>query len=383
MLTRIIFLITFFILSTPAIYACKCGSAETSLDRAVQNSGVVALLRIASFDGDGPKSENPFLNRWVQMIVEKVYKGPVKTGDKLWFSSGPDTVCIARFDGGNIGKQLLFYGSMPSAGASGTWVANRCGRTSYAKAAAEDIAILDRIDPAAGKMRVTGRVHGPDGKGIARARVALIPSDIDQARRRKPFTWVDTDADGRYELATDIPGTYILMVNEGGSVTPREPYKRHYYSGGKNEPIPGIDVKLTNGANVSGIDIRIGKVYETVTVSGRALYADGEPIGPDAALHFSIQHPDMFNSSRGPLVLDKNGNFSILAFKGGSVYITPTYFYACCRVTTCDRGYTDKATAARPARFLTNAATGTIEPDKDITNLELRLPFKNCGKAKK
>ncbi len=222
-----------------------------------------------------------------------------------------------------------------------------------------------------------GWVYGPDGAGVKGARIALVNTDLDEVIRKRPV-WVSTGEDGRYELATELPGDYVVIVNEGGYLSPDEPYFRHYYTG-TDARIPGKSLKLGPGVEINNIDIRLSEIFEVVTVSGRALYADGEKIG-GGILNYGSRPPGEMRSDGGDLQIDAEGRFSLRAIKGAGVWISPTYFLACCRVKECDPSFTDKATLTRRPRFLTKRATASIIADRDITGWELRMPFKNCGK---
>jgi hypothetical protein len=216
-----------------------------------------------------------------------------------------------------------------------------------------------------GQMSVEGRVLAPDGSGVRGARVALIPSDFDEVMRRK------------YHIDELIPGDYVIMVNEGGAITPEEPFTRHYYNGEKNKRIPGKVVGLSGGDMLTGMDIFLEKVYEVVKVSGRMVYEDGKPAGKNIGIAVRATHPDEFMRSMAKWTLNDDGTFSMRVLKGGRVIFFPGYFLSSFRIKSCDPTFTDRSIPDSP-RFLTKKAGDWKDVNGEITNWEIRLPFKKC-----
>jgi len=130
---------------------------------------------------------------------------------------------------------------------------------------------------------ITGRVTDADGRPLVREPVSLaavnpdgspllIPSD--------PYRHL-TDDRGVYRIYGLSAGVYRVSAGadgDGGRPSPNGSFRRVYYPAAAREPEAGV-VEVAPGAEVTGIDITLGRPRKTFRASGRVLGgAGGEPL---------------------------------------------------------------------------------------------------------
>jgi hypothetical protein len=140
----------------------------------------------------------------VAMTVEKVYKGDVKTGDKIQIGQGiPGLTCTLTFFEPMVGEKFLLYLRRP-AKSSNTLATSRCSGSGYLKYAHDHLLYLDKMDKVLGRTRVYGRYvkQGSDDSSLAGRKIRF---------RGKNRTYVaTTDKEGSYELYGMTPGRYVV-----------------------------------------------------------------------------------------------------------------------------------------------------------------------------
>ncbi len=133
------------------------------------------------------------------MVVETVFKGQLKSGDRMTFSQGQGADCVMAFDDKEIDKRFLFYlnaGNQP-------YTPSICGRSNSVEAAADDLLYLQNIEKLRGRTRISGTLSFRNGPGVALAgRKLTLVGD-------KTYV-VETDKNGVYELYDVPPGRYFV-----------------------------------------------------------------------------------------------------------------------------------------------------------------------------
>jgi hypothetical protein len=169
--------------------------------------------------------------------------------------------------------------------------------------------------------RISGRVLDSDGKPVpdsAQVSVVTLESadkDFAHTESRSDYT-----KNGQYEIDGLPPGKYVLGVNiadppEGGSA-----YAPTYFPGVtdlKNATI----INIGAGEKLRNYDLRLPPRLETVTVTGTVLWANGKPVvGADIDIS-DVGDIDYSLAFGVDIVTDKQGHFSIKAFKGRKYFL--------------------------------------------------------------
>ena len=117
---------TVFVFTSQVANGCTCGSKGTVLD-AYEGSDVVVIAKIVSVE---KTDEEGFVDdvKSSTLIVEKVYKGDLKVGDKMTFAQGGGADCIWTFNEKDIDTQVLFYLHSREKNPK-VWMAVTCGRS--------------------------------------------------------------------------------------------------------------------------------------------------------------------------------------------------------------------------------------------------------------
>ena len=109
-------------LTSPAVMACECayrGEGSGTISGEFNSSTIVITATMTrAFE---PTTETADINgnsgfrfdRSFEMTVAKVYKGDVKTGDKLIFGYPGGKDCLKGFSDSDVGKTFLFYLQKP------------------------------------------------------------------------------------------------------------------------------------------------------------------------------------------------------------------------------------------------------------------------------
>jgi hypothetical protein len=138
------------LLQTSIAFACTCAPKRSVLEE-YEWAKVVVIARVASLD-NAAKEDKRRHNYGVQssrLVIEKVYKSDVRTGDELVLAQGDGMNCLMRFSEDNIGDRALFYLGDPRDGA--LLALSFCGRSADVKRATEDLLYLDKMDEVRGK----------------------------------------------------------------------------------------------------------------------------------------------------------------------------------------------------------------------------------------
>src|SRR6185436_3337351 len=102
----------------------------------------------------------------------------------------------------------------------------------------------------------------PKGKGMNHVCVYLLRPGQD--------AWGPsncTDEEGRFEI-TEIPeGEYVLVANQDGKLSNREPFSKIFYPNVAERERAAV-INISPGEKLANLDIFIPKVEETVTISG-------------------------------------------------------------------------------------------------------------------
>ena len=202
-LTCLIIAIAAWTFQTQTANACSCAPKRPVLD-SFERSDYVLFVRVVSVEKtedkdylDGVKSTTA--------IVEKVFKGDLKVGEKMVFGQGGGADCVWTFDDESVGKQFLFYLSR-SRERTKLWFAGTCGRSTLADYAGDDLLYLNNLSKLRGKTRLSGTLsifQSSPIEGVGYTYKALSDRTVRITGKDKSYE-LTTNSDGVYEIY-DIP----------------------------------------------------------------------------------------------------------------------------------------------------------------------------------
>lgn len=121
--------------------------------------------------------------------------------------------------------------------------------------------------------RIRGKVLDPVGKPLERACVnALTP---EQKEKWGPTGC--TNAKGEFEITSIPEGDYILVLNQNGKLSNREPFARLYYPNVTERERAAV-ITIGPGDTIEDINIVVPKLAEMITIEGVLRYSDGKPV---------------------------------------------------------------------------------------------------------
>ena len=171
-----LFLIFIFLINSPNLWACECGVKRTIL-YSFEESELVVVTKAVSIKKTSEinpnKKHKPYGVESTQMVVEKLYKGDARVGDKLTFAQGGGGDCIWIFDEKSIGQTYLFYLGKPLRSHpyfadnnvkydEPMYYADECGRSARFEDAIDDLLYLDNLNKVRGRTRLSGSLKSLD-----------------------------------------------------------------------------------------------------------------------------------------------------------------------------------------------------------------------------
>lgn len=155
-------------LSGSIVLACSCLKTRPLLDEYEDSESVIIAKFVAvERDPTDPNLKNGILG--ARMVVEKVYKGPLKPNEEIAFAQGGGADCIWTYSEQAIGGRFLLYLDPPKRrnryspdraaseidGAM-RYIVSGCGRSRSVEGAAPDIRFLENRGKLIGKTRISG-----------------------------------------------------------------------------------------------------------------------------------------------------------------------------------------------------------------------------------
>lgn len=226
---------------------------------------------------------------------------------------------------------------------------------------------------------ISGKVIGANGKPMPRVCLELIPFNAPETRDGRTSDIFDcTEDDGSYKLDEMPPGEYLIVANYHSKISSDEPFRATYYPGTFDRKQATV-ITMTLGDRRTDFDINIPSQLPTHTLSGVLLFADGKPV-PEGFVEFQgADIPKDFDGETHTSV-DSKGRFELPVLAGlkgslrGYIYTYEGDYVNCPKLDQIlkkDRNM-DVSSEKLP-----------IEINSDRSNIELRLPFPSCVKAKK
>ncbi len=166
--------------------------------------------------------------------------------------------------------------------------------------------------------RITGRLVGPDGRGLPRVRVEVTPPEARPHRTYGlPIEASTTDEDGYFAIRSLPPGDYIAGVNLQDLPSQYNPYARTVYPSGSPE---AEVLRLSLGQTVDLGTWQLPPPLEVVRVAGIITWSDGAPAaGVYVSVFDRTGDPVELARGAGGATSGEDGRF-VLEVRRGRVY---------------------------------------------------------------
>lgn len=187
--------------------ACSCAGRPPVLDQ-FEWANVVVVVQFVSVE----KSESERSSERIQsarMIVEKVFKGNLKSGEEMIFAQGG--MCGWTFAERDIGQRFLFYLAQHEK-EQRLWSAGICGRSRNVQQAADDLLYLEKMVKVRGKTRLSGTLSFYQASaldGEEPVRNYLTGTKLRVFGANKTYELL-TNQSGVYETYDLPPGKYVV-----------------------------------------------------------------------------------------------------------------------------------------------------------------------------
>jgi hypothetical protein len=165
-------------------------------------------------------------------------------------------------------------------------------------------------------------------------------------------------------------------VNLQDEISVNEPYRRLFYPNVTQIEKAAV-ITVSDGDTVTGINLVIPKVEETITVSGILRFSDGKPVSDDdvAAINFKALPREGFKTDEVEITDD--GRFTFKIVKGLKGELFGVFAAQIGEYADCPKLDALLMTAGYGAASL-KSTTIPIEGDRNVDNVVLRFPFPKC-----
>jgi len=198
-----------FLLSLPQAESFTC--LPITVQEQYEWANIVVIAQAISIEKSAEMPQPYDGVRSTTMIVEKVFKGPIKIGEQMVFAQGTGADCVWFFNEKSIGQRYLFY-LVRDNKYRGSWNASICGRSAALRLAADDLLYLENVEKVRGKTRLSGTLsfyEAPIVQGQQGTRWTLAGKKVRVIGEKDTYELV-TNEDGVYEIY-DLPaGRYKI-----------------------------------------------------------------------------------------------------------------------------------------------------------------------------
>jgi hypothetical protein len=131
---------------------------------------------------------------------------------------------------------------------------------------------------------IRGRITDSSGLPLSGQMVELTRIDADGKSQPRPFTSRITDHEGAYRISRVPDGRYLVSsgVSQSerlGTTMPIDVYYRQTFHPSASDPSQARAVEVSEGAEITGVDILVAEVKKTFDIKGRVVRAEtGAPV---------------------------------------------------------------------------------------------------------
>jgi carboxypeptidase family protein len=217
---------------------------------------------------------------------------------------------------------------------------------------------------------VSGRVIGPNGNPMKGVCVDLLKPD--QVEVNTAFAC--TDEEGEFRVTSVPEGSYIVVLNADGKLSPEEPFPTIFYPNVSTREKATL-ITIANGETVKGINFVVSQTAETITLSGVLLFSDGRPVADEDVEFIPLKKDDEEQSE----TTDSEGRFTIRVLKGakgeifGEFYASLGDFEKCPKLDALIKASGEETPAIKTPGL-------KVDAEHDTENLVLQFPFPKCKK---
>ena len=216
---------------------------------------------------------------------------------------------------------------------------------------------------------IRGSVYDSKGKVMADVCPTLVPVfDEEQARGDC------TSEKGHFRIESAPAGSYLLVLNQHGTKTIREPFPRSYYPNVTDRKNAGV-ITIAAGQSINGLRIIVPEMEETITVSGIVRYADNKPAAK-RNVRFSTEKTRDIDGNVVAYT-DAAGRFSMKIFKGVKGELDSGFSASPDEVKRCPMLKKLIKKDTQNYTFLTTPAIKLVA-EHDLHNVVLKFPFPSC-----
>ena len=234
----------------------------------------------------------------------------------------------------------------------------------------EHVTIDLRLAPANG---IEGNIVGPQGDPLANVCVALLSKDNKGPNQLAGCS----DKTGHFRAKDVLAGSYYVVVNLQDEISVNEPYRRLFYPN-VTQIEKAAAITVSEGETVTGINLVIPKVEETLTITGVLQFSDGKPVSDDdiATLSFKAAPREGFKTDEIEFP-DDHGRFTFKILKGLKGELAGVFAAQIGEYANCPKLDALLMTQGYGAASLKSSVIA-IDGDRDVENVVLRFPFPKC-----
>jgi hypothetical protein len=188
-----------------------------------------------------------------------------------------------------------------------------------------------------------------------------------------------TDEKGQFEISEIPEGEYVLVANQDGKPSSREPFPKVFYPNVMDRERAAV-INIGPGERLADLDIVIPKLEETVTITGVLQYSDGNPVS-EKWVKFKVSTPDEKVDGDVNQKTDDAGRFTLKVLKSLTGELSAEDWLMKGVYKNCPK--VDELIAQSEENAVTvysNVVKLTTE--QDIYDVELTLPHPRCEKIK-
>ncbi len=327
----LLFILFLSVVLTSEVQACRCGERPTVAEELAKSKVVVTgsiesvrKLRDEERQGD----YQAYLS--ATLVVEKVYSGKAKVGDKLVLEQSNGD-CRFTWSDLSVGSRLLLYLGEPSTDGYSYIVedeevlaaiekvpmyeASTCGRSIYISGAARDLAYLNDLRKLKGRTRLSGDLEYDRASEEASVEGIEVLISGKQIKRRTKYL-----KEGFFEVYDLPPGDYLVDIK------PPAGWKIgvHWRSWNAKNLFPAAEIaklgknqKLVRVPKGGHADVNLSLIPDTM-ISGRVLSGTGKPASEVCVAAVSDQGEEKVG---GGACTDKKGDFTIESLRPGNYFL--------------------------------------------------------------